>query len=287
MNMQLKEEYPVIISASRRTDLPAFHMDWFINKYKQGDMIWQNPFNPKQQKKICFDQTRLIVFWSKNPESLLKHISFFKNRSLNYYVLYTLNNYPVMFEPSLPSLNMRIDLFKKLTDSIGKGKVIWRYDPILLTEEIDTEYHYKTISQTADSLNGYVQRVIVSFLQYYPKVKKRLQKKNIKFTCPDRNKKKRILKEIKALLSPYNIEIMTCAEELNANQELEPLGILKGRCIDPLLLKKYFSSDETLMQYIYNIKEDKGQREHCGCIKSIDIGRYNSCSFKCLYCYAN
>lgn len=283
----LKQEHPAIISASRRTDIPAFHSDWFIDIFKNGRIVWKNPFNPEQKKCIYFDKTSLIVFWTKNPLQIIDKLDFFAKKGINYYFQYTLNDYPEYLEPGIPSLNDRIDMFKKIVDNSGKRNVIWRFDPIVLCDRINEKYIYDSILSIGKELKGYADRLMISFLQLYPKVKKRMKKAGIQCKEISNEGKVNIFKNIGDIGNQLGMEAMSCAEPLNMDSELESIGIKKGRCIDPEIIEGLFNTDEVLMAHLKDTKKDKGQRKECGCIESIDIGTYNTCKHHCLYCYAN
>ncbi len=283
---QLKKEHPIIISASRRTDLPAFYTDWLISIFKKGCMIWKNPFNPSQKKEIYLNKTRLIVFWSKNPTLLADNLDLFNKKGIHYYFQFTLNPYPEYLEPNLPALDKRIDLFKKIVDKSGMKNVIWRFDPIFLSKDIDENYIYDSILSIGKKLDGYAEQMVISFVQLYSKVKKKLKKAGIICSEITNDKKINILKKIGRINKQLNLEITSCAEPLNMNNELESIGIKKGSCIGPDIIKRLFSQDKILPGHIEKVKKDKGQRKECGCIRSIDIGSYNTCSHNCIYCYA-
>jgi len=251
-----------------------------------NNFIWKNPFNPLQKKLIKFDNLKFIILWSKYPVSLVKYSTFLKKKNLNYYLLYTLNDYPKALEPKIPNINIRIDLFKKLVDINKQKNIVWRFDPIIITDKITEEKIYNSLIFINKKLKGYFNRLIVSMITLYPKVKKRLTKQNIKFKQLTDEEKLRIYKNIGKIGKEFNIEIMSCAEKLNINNELEKYNIKKGKCIDPELIKKLFPEDTKLIQYTNELKKDTGQRKECGCIKTLDIGSYNTCKFKCLYCYA-
>ncbi len=283
----LKQEHPAIISASRRTDIPAFHSDWLINAFKKGRMVWKNPFNPEQKKYIHFDKTLLVVFWSKNPLQIIDKLDFFDNRGINYYFQYTLNHYPEYLEPGIPGLNDRIDMFRKIVDNSGKRNVVWRFDPIVLSDRINEKKIYDSILSIGKELKGYADRLMISFLQLYPKVNKRMKKAGGQYKKMSNEEKVDIFKTIGNIGSQLGLEVMSCAEPLNMNSELGSIGIKKGGCIDPEIIKGLFNTDEVLMKHLEKAKKDKGQRKECGCIESIDIGTYNTCKHHCLYCYAN
>jgi DNA repair photolyase len=288
---------PVIISASRSTDIPAFYPDWFIDRLKEGYLKWTNPFN-STPSYISFQKTRLVVFWSKNPFPLLKHLPFIKEKIGNYYFQYTLNDYEQEgLEPHVPSLQSRIETFINLSEKVGKEKVIWRFDPLLLTDRIGTNELLRKIERIGDQLNNYTGKLVFSFadIEIYRKVQQNLARNAIKYREFDKPSMIEIARGIQSLNQKWNLEIASCAESI----DLAEFGIHHNKCIDDDLIIKLFSSDQLLMDFLgvrisdhgeiikYRNIKDKGQREFCGCIWSKDIGAYNTCPYLCTYCYAN
>ncbi len=155
---------PVIISASRRTDIPAFYGDWFLNNLKTGYFRWTNPFNHKQVRLISINKTRVIAFWTKNPEPLFVKLDEIDKYKINYYFLYTLNDYErEQIEPFLPPLRKRIESFIELSQKLGKERVIWRYDPLILSESISIDILLDKIAVIADEIKEYTNKLIISF----------------------------------------------------------------------------------------------------------------------------
>jgi hypothetical protein len=191
-----------------------------------------------------------------------------------YYFQFTLNPYNAEIEVNVPRKAKIIDTFKRLSDKIGPNRVIWRYDPIIVAETIDEEYHYKYFELLASKLNGYTLKCIISFVDFYPKVKRNLKKIGA-YDINDKDKI-RIATRLEEIAKVYSLKIETCAE----NIDLSEFGIEHGRCVDPKLIEEIS---------VHKIKEtkDKNQRKACGCAASVDIGAYNTCSHGCLYCYAN
>lgn len=290
---------PYIISASRATDIPAFYLDKFKEQIKIGYTYRINPFNGKKYY-ISFKNCRLIVFWSKNPKQLIANNDFFKNKNLNYYVQYTLNDYDTEgLEPNVPSYKERIETFKKLTNKIGFGKVIWRFDPLILTDNISINQIVEKAYNTANELSNYTEKMVFSFadIDKYRKVKSRLTKQNINYKNFTTEEKIYIAKEFSKIGKEFNFSINSCAQEL----QFDEFGIFPNRCIDDQLIIKHFYSDEVLIKHLRypekyqknilgelpNPNKDKGQRKYCNCIESKDIGTYNTCPHNCVYCYAN
>lgn len=275
---------PVIISASRSTDIPGCYADWFIQRLKKGYLAWINPFN-NQVSYVSFEKTRIIVFWTKNPLPLIPYLEQLDNLGIHYYFQYTLNDYESEgVEPGIPTLSSRIEIFKQLSDRIGRDKVIWRYDPLFLSKSTIIETLIERIKKIGAEIHPYTRKLVISFIDIsqYSKVKTALKESSIReFT------EEEIIDfsvKICEVNLQWGLEIATCGE----SHVLHKYGISHNRCIDDQLMKKLFGSDIRLMQYLEDYgKKDKGQRESCGCIKSKDIGQYNTCSHLCLYCYAN
>lgn len=161
-----KATFPVVISASRSTDIPAFYADWFFERLKKGYSAWTNPFNGKKSY-VAYEDTRFIVFWSKNPRPLLNHIDYLKEKGIGCYIQYTLNDYEnERLERGVPKLKERIDTFKQLVDKLGKGAVVWRFDPLILTDKIDMDKLLRKIEYIGDQLRGYTEKLVFSFGGY-------------------------------------------------------------------------------------------------------------------------
>ena len=302
-NKIVSAQAPVIISASRATDIPAFYSKWFIHRLKENYLKWINPFNNKPLY-ISFENTRLIVFWSKNPKPMIKYLDFLNKRNINYYFQFTLNDYEKeKFEAKVPSLEQRIETFKILSKKLGKKRVIWRFDPLILTDKIDIEELLKRIKTIGNELKDYTNKLVISFvdISIYKKVSRNLKHENINYKEWSIDLMKEFAKGIQDITKDWNIQIVTCSEKIN----LENYGIIHNKCIDDDLIIELFNNDKKLMDFLgVEIKErdlftpqrqiiktkklkDKGQREACGCIISKDIGQYNTCPYGCVYCYAN
>ncbi|MDR2408308.1 MAG: DUF1848 domain-containing protein [Bacteroidales bacterium] len=294
---------PVIISASRATDIPAFYTDWFLSRLKQGYSVWINPFNGKKSY-VSYARVRLIVFWSKNPYPLLLRLDELLERNINYYIQYTLNDYEKeCLEAGVPSVAFRMDTFKRLVDKAGFGKVIWRFDPLILTDNITIDDLLRKIEYIGSQLEGYTEKMVFSFakIQNYVKVKRNLKKNNINYRDFTPDDIHLFANELCKLNRKWKYTLATCCECMDLSQ----YGIQPNKCIDDYLMIKYFSDDKTLMEFL-GIKilsgdllhtekvilktknnKDKGQRSFCRCIVSKDIGQYNTCPHGCIYCYAN
>lgn len=271
---------PLIVSASRATDIPAFYSDWFFNRLSKGYVRWRNPYNGKDSY-VSFANTKFIVFWSKNPEPLLPLLQRLKQKGIGCYIQYTLNDYEGEgLEPGVPSLPGRIETFKRLVDELSLGSVVWRFDPLILTDSISKEDLLHKINNVAHRLLGYVEKLVFSFadISSYRKVGHNLSAAGINY----REWTEVEMVDFSSKLADMNLglELATCAEKV----DLSEFGISHNRCIDPELICRLSPEIEPLMR---KIKTDKGQRTLCGCITSKDIGTYNTCPHGCAYCYAN
>ena len=161
----------MVISVSRRTDIPAFYSEWFLNRIKAGYVDVINPFNSKQANRISLKNEDIdcFVFWTKNPKPLLDRIN--ELNGFNYYFQYTINNYESDMEPNVPNHEELINTFIELSNKIGKEKVIWRYDPIILTNKYTKEWHIKSFDFIAQKLHNHTRKCVFSFVDLYAKTK--------------------------------------------------------------------------------------------------------------------
>ena len=290
---------PVILSASRATDVPAFYADWFWNRIRAGYFKWINPFNANQIQTISTSKTRVVVFWSKNPKPLLKGLDELDGRGIHYYFQFTINDYDAEgYEPHVPRLKARMDTFRRLADRIGPEKVIWRMDPLLLTNQVGIPELLGKAEKIAAGLAGHTRKLVFSYADIiaYAAVQRNLNKAEAgarEFTTVEMNE---LAKGMVTVAKAHGIEeVATCAELLDQ----QAIGVQHNRCIDDELMIKLWPDDKSLMDFLgYEGKslfgeserpnlKDKGQRKECGCIVSKDVGRYGTCPHLCVYCYAN
>lgn len=270
----------MIISASRRTDIPAFYSNWFINRMREGFLLTRNPFNAHQIKRVSLkpEDVEAVVFWTRNPSKLMGFLPEMEAHGYRYYFQYTITGYPRTVEKSVPSPHRAIETFIKLSQQIGPDRVVWRYDPILLSNLLPLDEHKRLFSKIAGMLAGKTSRVVISFADFYKKTEKNL--KHVEgLICSDITQHHEQLIELSAYMAKIalsnGMEIKSCAEAV----DVRSAGILPGKCIDDELIRDVFG-------LTLDGKKDSGQREECGCIKSIDIGVYNTCLHGCSYCYA-
>ena len=294
---------PVIISASRSTDIPAFYADWFFDRLEKGYSAWTNPFNGVASY-VSYQNTRLIVFWSKNPKPLLKYLPILKNKNINCYIQFTMNDYEEeQLEKGVPSLTERIETFKKLVAELGIGRVIWRFDPLILTDKIKVQDLLRKVENIGNQLLGYTEKLVFSFadIASYKKVKSNHTNNGINYQEFDNDSMVEFVEGLTELNKKWGYVLATCGEKI----DLDKYKIIHNKCVDDELMAKYFYTDKVLMDFLgievstpdlFNPEpqivfkknnKDKGQRAFCGCINSKDIGQYNTCPHLCEYCYAN
>ena len=265
----------MILSVSRRTDIPCFYSEWFFERLKEGFVLTRNPMNPKQISRIELtpETVDCIVFWTKNPKPMLSHLS--ELEQYPYYFQFTLTSYGTDVEANVPhKREVMIPVFQKLSEAIGRNRVIWRYDPILFTKRYTPEYHVKAFRRMAEALRGYTGKSVISFVDTYAKNRKKLQELGVY----DLSKEEMgaFAKELCEIAKENGMVMASCAEQI----DLAHCGIAHNACIDKKLI-------EEIVGCKLKGAKDKNQRGECGCMESIDIGTYHTCGNGCVYCYAN
>lgn len=260
----------MIISASRRTDIPAFYSKWLLNRLREGYALVPNPRNPKMISKVLLSPENVdcIIFWTKNPEPMADKIQLIESMGYSFYFTFSLTPYGKSIEPMVPSKDRLIEVFKRISGSVGKNRVDWRYDPILTDETHTVKYHLEKFNELCEKLCNYTTRCIISFADEYRHLKNTVKAADVEDVFL-------LAKGLSEIAKEHNLTIYTCAEPFN----LSPYGIEHASCID---IKKI----EEITGKKIKAKRDTGQRPACGCAYSADIGMYNSCSHGCVYCYA-
>ena len=273
----------MIISASRRTDIPAFYPQWFINRIRAGYCGVPNPYNSQQVAYISLapQDVDVIVFWTRNPRPLFPYLDELDRLGYCYYFQFTLLDYLRQIDAHTPVSSMSITTFRELTNRVGPERVIWRYDPIVFSELTPPEFHRRSYSRLARALCGASKRSVISVMDVYAKAQARLQLM-AEEGATLRSKQDYPPEEFDQLMhtmaksaAANGMEVFSCAEELN----LRGYGILPGKCVDDDYIEQVFG-----LNVIHT--KDPNQRKFCGCVLSKDIGMYDSCLFGCSYCYA-
>ena len=288
---------PIIISASRSTDIPALYGDWFMERLKRGYVTWTSPFNGRVYP-VSFSKARVFVFWSKNPRPFFPAIRELTEEGRQFIVLYTLNDYEDEgLEPGVPALGDRIRTFIDLSSIIGKGRLTWRFDPLLLSDTLTVEGLLERIGSIGDRIADHAGRLVISFIDIdkYPRVRRNLASAGISGIREFSGEEiRQFASGLSHLNEQWGLEIQACGEAV----DLSGYGICRGECISFDLLAREFSGDPILMEFLRppagtdlegkrrSELKDPGQRGRCGCIVSKDIGCYSTCIHGCRYCYA-
>lgn len=263
----------MILSVSRRTDIPNYYSEWFYNRIKEGFLYVRNPMNPHQISRIALspDIVDCMVFWTKNPANMMPGLDMLQD--YNYYFQFTLTGYGKDIEPNLPNKRDLIRTFQSLSEQLGNERIIWRYDPILLNRRYGPEYHIKAFNEIATQLNGYTHKVIISFVDLYAKTMRNTEELNVKSL--HNNEMIELARNLAEIAKGNHLKIETCAEQI----DLAKFGIAHGSCINKGLM-------EQLIGCKLKGSKDKNQRAICGCFESVEVGTYNTCRSGCRYCYA-
>ena len=259
----------MVISASRRTDIPGFYGEWLLLRLKEGEVLFSNPFSPKRLTRLHFSPQTVeaLVLWTKNPQPFLPLLPELDRPFYRYYFSFTLTGYGPDWEPGLPDTAKRIDCFRRLSDRLSPERVDWRYDPVILSGERDIRFHLEQFSRLCRQLAPYTTRCIFSFFDSYRHLGSR-------FLPPGEEQMKELAAGFAAIAREYRLPLVTCAEKL----DLREYGIGHAACIDPEKIGRLCGRPPEM-------KKDAGQRPACGCAPSIDIGAYDTCLYGCTYCY--
>jgi hypothetical protein len=267
----------VIISASRRTDLPAFYGEWFMNCLREKYVMVQNPMNPYAVSKIALDADSVdcFVFWTKNPRSFMKYLNEIDDRGYRYYFQFTITPYDNDIERSLGDKKAIIDTFIGLSNRIGRERVIWRYDPIIINEKYTLDFHAEKYREMYAMLSGYTEKCVISFIDSYHFLARAFNDYGIKELSEAQMEN--VMGSITGTVrdSERKIALASCCEKI----DMAKFGVSRNRCIDSGLINRLFNLE-------LGYKKDPGQRAACGCAVSRDIGTYNTCGHDCVYCYA-
>ncbi len=270
----------MIVSASRRTDIPAFYSKWFMNRVRRGWCDVPNPFNRAQVSTVSLAPRDVdaFVFWTRNPRPLMACLDELDGLGFRYLFLVTLVGYPRGIDPRSPGPEASVSAFHDLAARIGPDRLTWRYDPIVLSGVTTPRFHEENFRRIARALRGTTHRCIISFVNEYLKVKKRLGEAvpgGLGAADPGLPEVRGLLSAVSAAAREEGMQVFCCAGE----HDLSPFGILPSKCIDGELIGNLFSIP-------LKAPKDPAQRAACGCSASKDIGMYDTCLYGCAYCYA-
>ncbi|MDR0906103.1 MAG: DUF1848 domain-containing protein [Oscillospiraceae bacterium] len=269
----------MIVSASRRTDIPAFYSEWLVNRLREGFALVRNPMNASQIRRVELAPESVdgFVFWTKNAAPMLPKLGaeFELLRAFPYYFQYTVTAYDTDIERGLPSKrDVVIPAFRELAARVGAERVVWRYDPILFTRRYDFDYHVRAFTRLCDLLAGSTRRCVVSFVIPYKSIAGSFRAAGIE--VPQGDTRLRLIEKLLQIAAERGITLCACCE----SPEVYALGVSQTACVDAVLLGEIAGKP-------LDVKRDKNQREGCNCAASVDIGAYNTCLNGCAYCYAN
>ena len=251
----VKAQAPIIVSASRSTDIPAFYADWFFDRLEKGFSAWTNPFNGVKSY-VSYEKTRFIVFWSKNPRPLLPYLHKLNERSIKCYIQYTLNDYEEEKLEKVPSLANRIETFKLLVEQLGKGAVIWRFDPMILTDDISVDDLLGKVQNIGDQLKDYTEKLVFSYadIAMYKKVKHNLVANGIPYHEWNVEQMEEFANKLSIMNKErgWNYQLATCGEKI----DIDKYGILHNRCVDGDLIARLAWNDKELMDFMKVKVED-------------------------------
>lgn len=280
----MSNEKARIISASRRTDIPALYSEWFMNRIRAGWCQVPNPLNYNQLSYISLrtEDVDAIVFWSKYPKPMLKYLSELDDRGFRYYFQFAVNDYPGILEPGIPNINKRLEVFRQISKHVAPLRIIWRYDPIVISNRTPPDFHRDKFTSIANALKGHTKRVMVSLVDYYKKTDRRLSElegegEGYQFDRQATHSPEiwDLLEDLSSIAKDNEMEIFTCAEE----RDFSGAGIYPGRCVDGELLSRLWALHG-------HTKKDPTQRDACLCVASKDIGINDTCIHGCPYCYS-
>lgn len=293
--------YPLsnIISASRRTDIPAFYSDWFMDKIETGCCKYQPPMNPQKELSLCVKDVSAIVFWSRNYGCMIKkgYLKKLKNNGYDFFMHFTIVGYPEFLDPNVINTDEAIKQFKFLSRTFGKKSLCWRFDPVIFSSVTSIEERIETFEKIAENLSSYTDLCTISILDLYKKTIRNMAEKGINCYDPlngtdpvSYSELREMLKKMVKIAKKENIGLYTCCEKkIREDKELDiNININKGSCINKYWLAGIIR-DKQKKEEILKLPSDYGQRKKfdCGCHKSIDIGAYDTCIHGCVYCYAN
>ncbi|WP_243310173.1 DUF1848 domain-containing protein [Fundidesulfovibrio agrisoli] len=267
----------MIVSATRRADLPAHYAAWFLERARAGWCAVPNPFNARQVSRVSLAarDVEAVVFWTRDPRPMIPHLAELDRLGLPSVFQFTLLEYPASIHPGMLPLAERIEAFRRLAGEIGPDRVLWRYDPILLCASAGPDYHLRMFEALCRKLEGCTRRVTVSLMEPYRKARRRLAAAGVDMLAPDEDALGAMFNDMAAMARAVGMEPASCADEAG----LDELGFVPGACIDAALIKRLFGVDATT-------GKDASQRPACRCAPSRDIGMYDACQAGCAYCYA-
>lgn len=270
-----------VISASRRTDIPAFHSNWFMQRVRKGFVEVSSPYcNKLFRVSLHPTDVIAIVFWTKNAGPIIRYLDELINMGFCLTFLYTINNYPSFLEPAVPRQSHTLKVVELISKRLGPSAIRWRYDTVVLCKGLDRDWHLRNFRKLCGCLSPYTTECIFSFCDYYTKTIRNMDRLVKKYRIPEQTECVELSEIMADVASEYGITLSSCAHDFLVSDR-----IVKAHCIDPIFLASVVDSDEK-RDAILNLRS-KPTRKECGCFESRDIGAYDTCAHGCAYCYAN
>ena len=268
-----------VISVSRRTDIPAFYTEWFMNRLRAGFCHWMNPFGGQVYRVSLLPGDCLaLVFWTRNARPLIPHVADLRARGFHFYFQYTINGYPREIDSHAPPAGAAVAAFRRLAELMGPGLVMWRYDPVILSSATPVSYHVERFESLSAALQGSTDRCYVSFLDSYGKTERNLHRVNdelgLRLRRPEVAEQRELLARFVEIASDRGMTVHACCDEAALD-----LGVEQAHCIDADVIRRLRPDVDVRLKSLPS-------RPGCGCAQAVDIGAYDTCTFGCVYCYA-
>lgn len=268
-----------VISASRRTDIPALYAKWFMNRVRDGYCHWVNPFGGQVYRVSLLPKDVLaIVFWTRNSRRLHKHLKELEELVPSYFH-FTITGYPRWLEPHTPPLESALRAFHELSDTLGPSRVIWRYDPIIVSDRTPADYHRRRFAELVAELEGFTDSCYFSFATFYGKTQRNLTKAAreegamVARLAPE--EELILARDLAEIANERGMRLKVCSCDALVGD-----GVERGSCIDKEILQALRPDLDLEMKAAPT-------RDDCGCCEATDIGAFDTCIFGCAYCYAN
>ena len=284
-----------IVSVSRRTDIPAFYAEWFMNRVRTGYCMYQPPMNPAKTISLGLEDVLAFIFWSRNYSPMIEkgQLLQLKKTGYDFFMHFTIVGYPTLFDSHVISPERAVAQFRFLSETFGKNTLCWRFDPIVVSSETTLDERLEMFQNLVKLLGGYTDRCIISMIALYKKSRQNMAKRGIECYDPINDvgpvsweDLRLVLKQMSTIANDAGIQMYSCCErQIRDDAEL---NIKQGRCIDKSWISEIIR-DPHKREQVLGLSSDYGQRKKfdCGCIKSVDVGVYDTCPHGCAYCYAN
>jgi hypothetical protein len=276
----------MIVSASRRTDIPAYYPDWLMGRVAAGYCLVRNPFDARRFRRVSLAPADIdfLVLWTRDPRPLALRLREIEQRGIRFYAQVTITGYPRAVENGAPPLPEAIDALCDLSDRIGADRVLWRYDPVILAKGLDSDYHARAFERIASALEGKTKRVTLSVVDEYSGTSSRLAAAGFPGATFEVAEYAPLLADLASIARSRGMRPVACAEKA----DFGPLGIEAGACVDAELAASLWNiAKGAAGGGALGARKDPGQRDACLCAESVDIGAYGSCPRGCAYCYAS